>query len=297
MGIANSMKELTQDIISSSEERTDKLFKLKKEAKELRRDATGMVKDFSTSRRAASRQLRQQLAQSKADLSKQVEESRDNAKKLIKDFGDSRKQSGAQLRKELAQNDSERKKQVQGLIEDFKELRHDASYHLGKELAESKAQMKSAVRETLADAGSLIKGYHSSRRTMGARLKNDLGKDRNGRKTEVRGMLGEFKKAQREVTADLNKATDSWKEMTLTIHHKKAHGRALPGTGTPAGIAPDLKEKLLSIINQQDNGGITLSEVADTLGVATVTLSKAAKTLQEEGNIRREGRLYFSLNK
>lgn len=304
MGIATGMKALTQDILSSSEERTDKLLKLKKEAKELRQEATGMVKDFSTSRRAASRQLRQQLAQSKADMSKQVAEIKDDAQKLIKGFSDSRKEGGTQLRKELAQgtsrlaqNERERKKQVQDLMEGFQESRHDASYELNKELAESKAQTKSAVRETLADAGSLIKGYHSSRRTMGARLKNDLGKDRNGRKTEVKGMLGDFDKAQGEVIADLNKASDSWKEMTSTIHHKKARGKTLPVTGTPAEVTPDLKEKLLSIINQQDNGGITLSEVAETLGMATVVLSKAVKALCDEGTVRREGKLYFSVNK
>ena len=296
MGIATSMKELTQDILSSSEDRADGLAKLKKQTSVLRREAKDMVKDFSASHHETSRQLKRRLAQSNADMKKQGMASREEAQNLIKGFQAERKESGTQLRKELAQNERECKKQVQDLMEGFQESRHDASYHLSKELAESKAKIKSEVWEVLADVDALIKDYQSSRRTMGAQLKNDLSKDRVGRKAEVEEMLGDFQKDRAEVRADLNQASDTWREMALTICTEKAGGAELPEVKkeTPAGISTDLKEKLFSIINRHNNGGITLSEVADTLGVATVTLSKAARTLQEEGKVRRIGKVYYS---
>lgn len=298
MVIATSMKELTQDIMSSSEDRAEKLTELKRETRALRQEAAGMLKDFSTSRREASRHLRRQLAQSNI-------ESRDEAQNLIKGFQASRKENGAQLRKGLAQgrknlvqNEKKRKQQVGNLLEDFQSSRQETSAQLRKDLVRGKAKLKSDVRDTLADAEALIKDYQSSRQTMGTRLKNDLGKDREGRKAEVEGIRGDFRRVQAELRADLNKASDAWRGMASAIRTKSAGGKTLPEakTQTPAGIAPDLREKLLSIVNQH-GGGLTLSEVAETLGLATVVLGKAAKALLEQGKVRKKGKLYFPVSK
>jgi len=301
MAIATSMKELTQDILSSSEVRGGKLTELKEETRTLRREAVGMVKDFSTSRSKASRQLRQQLAQSTTDRRKQVMESRDDAQNLLKGFQASRQDSGAQLRQELAQgrkdlvqNEKERKQEVGNLLDNFQNSRQETNAQLRKDLAEGKAKMKSEVKETLADAEALISDYQSSRRTMSAHLKNDLSKNRDARKAAVETMRHDFRSVQSEVRADLNKAADAWQGMASTIRTKRAGGKTLPEVKaeTLAETVPDVREKLLSIINQHV-GGITLSEVAKILGMATVVLGKAAKTLQEEAKIRREGKLYF----
>jgi hypothetical protein len=105
-----------------------------------------------------------------------------------------------------------------------------------------------------------------------------------------------FRKAQTEVQADLKGASDAWEEMTSTIRTKSVTSKAMLKTEakTPAKIAPDLKEKLLSIVNQHI-GGITLSEAAETLGLATIALGKAAKALLEQGKIRKEEKIYFPI--
>lgn len=182
------------------------------------------------------------------------------------------------------------------LLEDFQNSRQEASAQLRNDLARDRAKISSEVKAELAGADALIKDYQSSRRMMGTQLKKELTRDRDERNVEVGGMLGDFRQARAEVRADLNKASQSWRGMASARRNKGNGGKTSPGVETEISteISPDLKEKLFSIINQHNNGGITLSEVADTLGVATVTLSKAARTLQEEGKVRREGKLYFS---
>ena len=294
MGIATGMKALTQNILSSSEERAEEITKIKEETSTLRQEAVDMVKDFSISRGETSRQLRRELAQSNTDRRKGVMQSRKNAQSLIHGFHDSRRESGDQLRKELAQgpkllvqNERKRKQQVGKMLDAFQSSREETGAELRKDLAEGKAKMKLEVK-------TLINGYQSSRQTMGAQLKNDLGKDRDERKADVEGMRNGFRKAQTEVQADLKGASDAWKEMGSAIRKKTSGGKVSTEVQAemPVEITPNLKEKLLSIINQHA-GGITLSEVAKELGLVTIVLGKAAKVLLEQGKVRREEKIYF----
>jgi hypothetical protein len=301
MEMANRMKELTQNILSSSEERAEEITKIKEETSTLRQEAVDMVKDFSISRGETSRQLRRELAQSNTDRRKGVMQSRKNAQSLIQGFHDSRRESGDQLRKELAQgskllvqNEKKRKQEVEKMLDAFQGSREETGAELRKDLAEGKAKMKLEVKETLTDAKTLINGYQSSRRTMGAELKNDLGKDRDERKADVEGMRQGFRQARKEVQADLKGASDAWKEMGSAIRKKTSGGKAAPEVRAemPVEITPNLEEKLLSIINQHVEG-ITLSGVAKELGIVTIVLGKAAKVLLEQGKVRREEKVYF----
>jgi hypothetical protein len=301
MGIATGMKELTQDILSSSERRAEELTRIKGETSTLRQEAVDMVRDFSISRGETSRQLRRELAQSNTDRRKEVIQSRKDAQRLIQGFHDSRRESADQLRKELTQgskllvqNEKKRKQEVGMMLDAFQGSREETGNELRKDLAEGKVKMKLEVKETLADAKALINSYQSSRRTMGAQLKDDLGKDRDERKSDVEGMRHGFRKAQAEVQADLKTASDAWRGMGSAIRPKTAKSKTMPQTKakSPAEIAPDLKEKLLSIVNQHV-GGITLSEAAETLGLATIALGKAAKVLLEQGKVRKEEKIYF----
>ncbi len=261
MELTNRMKELTQNILSSSEERAEELTKIKEGTDTLRQEAVDMVQDFHDSRRKSGEQLRKGLAQ------------------------------GSKL---LVQNEKKRKQEVEKMLDAFQSSREETGAELRKDLAEGKAKIELEVKEALADAKTLINGYQSSRQTMGAELKNDLGKDRDERKADVEGMRDGFRKAQTEVQADLKIASDAWKEMGSATRTKRVTSKAMPQTEakTPAEIAPDLKEKLLSIVNKHV-GGIALSEAAKTLGLATIALGKAAKVLLEQGKVRKEEKIYF----
>ena len=300
MGIAASMKELTQDIISSSEERAEELTKIREDTNTLRQDAVDMVKEFAISRDETSRQLKRELSQSVTDRRKGVIHSRKDAQKLIQGFHDSRRESGEQLRKELTQgskllvqNEKKRKQQVEGMLGTFRSSREETGAELKRDLAEGKAKMQLEVKEALADAEILISGYQSSRRTMGAELKNGLGKDRDERKTDVEGMRDSFRKAQAEVRSDLKESSDTWKGMSSPILKKTSGSKA--ALKMPVETPPNLAEKLVSIINQHAEG-INLSAAAKELGIATIVLGKAAKVLLEQGRVRKEERIYFPAN-
>ncbi len=202
MEITNRMKELTQDILSSSEERAEELTKIKEETNTLRQEAVDMIKDFSISRGETSRQLRQELAQSNTDRRKEVMQSRKNAQSLIRDFHHSRRKSWSSncvknwLRAvnfwfKMKRNAN---KKWEKCWTTFQDSREEAAAELKKDLSEGKAKMKSEVKETLAAAKDLINGFQSSRRTMGTELQKDLGKSRDERKADVEGMRQDFRR-------------------------------------------------------------------------------------------------------
>jgi hypothetical protein len=257
MEMADSMKDLTQDILSSSEKRAEELTKLKGETSTLRQEAADMVKDFSAARGDSSRRLRKDLAQ------------------------------GSKL---LVQNEKKRKQEVGKMLAAFQSSRQESGAELRKELSEGKAKTILEVKEALADARTLINGYQFSRQTMGVELKKDLGKSRDEMKADVEGMRDGFRQAQAEVQADLKGAADAWTEMGSVMRKKTPGGKAAPEI--PVEIPPNLEEKLLSIINQHAEG-ITLSEVAKELGIVTIVLGKAAKVLLEQGKVRKEEKIYF----
>ena len=257
MEMANNMKELTQNILSSSEERAEELTKIKEGTNTLRKEAVDMVQDFHDSRRKSGEQLRKGLAQ------------------------------GSKL---LVQNEKKRKQEVGKMLGTFQKSREETGAELRKNLAEGQAEIKSDVKEALTGARTLINDFQSTRQQMATELKNDLDKSRGERQADVEGMRDDFRKAQTEVQADLKGASDAWKEMGSTMRKKTSGGKA--AQGIPVDIPPNLEEKLLSIVNQHAEG-ITLSEVAKELGIVTIVLGKAAKVLLEQDKVRKEGKTYF----
>jgi seryl-tRNA synthetase len=151
----------------------------------------------------------------------------------------------------------------------------------------------------LTDAQGLIKDFQSARNEMSSELKKDLHQGVESRKSEVKQMLGDFDKAQTEIRKDLKEAHDAWQEL---ISKKKALVKAPPKVKkveeerveipVAEEEVPDWEKKLLTAIRENPNG-ITLVEVAESLGVAPVVLGRASRSLLEKGEIRKEEKLYF----
>ena len=55
---------------------------------------------------------------------------------------------------------------------------------------------------------------------------------------------------------------------------------------------PDLEANLLAAIRKHPMG-ITLAEVAESLGVVPIVLGRAARSLLEKGKIRKRNKIYF----
>lgn len=269
MGIASSMRELTQDITWSHENRVKTLLEIKEEARHVTGDARNLIKDFQTSRAAAGVQLRKDLSRDKASRKSDVKKMLGDARRDINAFQSQRKEAGTKLRKELAQ---------------------------------SQASRKSEVAELLKSAQDIITDIGKSRQETGKKLRNDLAKGRADRESEVKEMRSEFAKSRAEVRGDIDAARAAWQELTRGAKKVAAAPEPAKVKIKEAPVAkeappaeqetPNLESELLAVVERHPEGA-TLVEIAEHLGVVPVVLGRAAKKLLDDGKLRKEDKTYF----
>ena len=307
MGIASSMRDLAQNIAFSHEDRTKTVLEIREEAERVTGDARELIRGFQGSRSKSGAQLRKDLAKDKASRKSDVKEMLGDARELIEGFQTSRRKEGAQLHKELAQGLAERRSDVnniladaQQIIRDYQSRRKETGSKLRDELAQSHASRESEVGGLLKSAQDLVTDLGKSRQETGEKLRKDLAKGRDDRESGVKEMRSEFRKSHAEVRSDIDEARAAWQELTRGV--KKATVKATPKV-VKAQVAkavsseeetPDLEAKLLAAINEHPKG-ITLTEVAESLGVATIVFGRAARKLVNEWRVRKENKTYFPI--
>lgn len=270
MVIASGMKELTQDIASSHGNRMERVGNIKEEAKQVRTEAQDLIEGFQTSRQQAGVELRKDLAKETTHRKSEVKTTLEDAQSTIKGFRSQRKNTRAKLRKELAQ---------------------------------SGASNRSEVRQLRKDAQNLIKDFKGSREKAGDELRKDLAEGRADRESEVNKMRNDFRHDQSEVREELEEAASAWQALTKTTQVKRTGVKVRAKVKPPVAEEkvevfvteeeiPDLEAKLLAAINEHSSG-ITLTEVAENLGVVPIVLGRASRSLLEKGKILKEDKLYF----
>lgn len=302
MGIASSMKELVEGIVSSHEDRTKTVIEIKRDAKRITEDTRALLKDFRTSRSGASAELRKDLARDKINRKSDVKRTLVDAAELIKGFHASREKQTTQLRKGLAKEAVERRAEVNTIRGDARKTmrtlgsrRKEASGNLREELAQTRSSRESEVEELLKDARDLVKEFAESREEAEKTLRKDLARGRTARESEVKAirtgvdeMRTGFRQSQARVKVDINAARDVWQELT---HSTLAKQSAIK-TNTAEGENPDMEAKLLAAIAKHPHG-ITLTEVADGLSVVPIVLGRVSRRLVDEGKIRKQDKTYF----
>jgi len=270
MGIAAGMKDIVQDIVSSRGARVAEVKGLKKEANE-------MLGSFKASHNKMGAQLRRELADDKAEMGTEV-------KAMQSGFQSSRKEMSSVLKKDLAEHTQAVRGEVARLRQEMGASHQDMSAKLRKNLAQGAAARKSEVHVMLND-------FQRAHNQMGTQLRKELADNDRGIKSEVVGM-------RQETKADLREARTAWQELTRGV--KKATVKATPeavkAEVTKAAPVeeetPDLEAKLLAAIREHPEG-ITLTEVAKSLGVASIVFGRAARKLVDEGRVRKEDKAYF----
>ena len=293
MGIGSAMKELVQDIASSRKDRVERVSEIKEEAKQVRGAAQDLIRTFQSSRKQGGVQLRKGLARDKASRKSGVTG-------MLKDLRNSRREEGARRRQELAHAAAELRSEVKGMLEVFCSDRKETGSELRKELAESRSTSKSEVSELLKKAQDLIRDFKGSRKKMGSELRRELAQSTADRKSEVKKMRHEFGRAQAEVRGDLKEARVAWQGLATTKGARVKVPKVKPPVAEEEKVEvpiaeegiPDLEAKLLAAISEHPQG-ITLAEVAESLGVAPIVLGRASRSLLEKGKIRKEEKLYF----
>jgi hypothetical protein len=314
MTIAAGMKDIVQDIVSSREVRVAEVKGLKKEANE-------MLGSFEASHKKMSAQLRQDLAQDKAKMRGEVKAMRSGLAQgaaaresevhvMLNDFRNSHQQMGAQQRKELAQHKAEvraevktmrsglaqgvaaRESEVHVMLNDFQGSRQQMGAQQRKELAQHKAEvgaevktMRSGLAQGVAARKSEVKGmlndFQGSRQQMSAQQKKLLADYDRGIKSEVAGM-------RQETIADLREARTAWQALASNGQAKGGGAEILPKWEAPPH---NVEAELLAAVIEHPKG-ITLTEVADNLGIAPIVLGRASKSLLDKKLIRKKHKLY-----
>ncbi len=270
MGIAAGMKDIVQDIVSSRDTRVA-------EVKGLRKEANEMLGSFKASHKKMGVQLRRELAGDKAKMGAEVTAMRSG-------FQNSRKEMSSVLKKDLAEHTQAVRGEVARLRQEIGASHQDMSAKLRKNLAQGLAARKSEVHVILND-------FQRAHNQMGTQLRKELADNDRGIKSEVAGM-------RQETKADLGEARTAWQELTRGV--KKAAVKATPKvvraevekTALKQEETPDLETKLLAAIREHPEG-ITLTEVAESLGVAPIVFGRVSRRLIDEGKIRKEDKAYF----
>jgi uncharacterized protein YicC (UPF0701 family) len=317
MGIALGMKELTQDIASSYDNRAKCVELIKEEAKQVIRESQILIEDFRLSRKETSAQLRSYLVQDMARRKSEVHQRLTNFEKL-------RKEEGAQMRKDLAQGVAERRSEVEEIkeetqqsVKNFHLLRKRMSLELNKELSKGREETKAEVEGLLKEAQELVEDFQKARKKSGDQLRKDLAKSRANRNLEVKEMRNDFRRAQAEIKEDLKEGAIAWQELARTMQEKRTGGRAkkvevsaeeeesspqaeaeeikieIEEAPEEKEEAPDLEAKVLATVLEHPEG-ITLTEMGVILDVVPIVLGRTVKKLVDEGKIRKdEDKKYF----
>ena len=259
MAITPGMKDIVQDIVSSHDERAAELGKSKDEVKE-------MLGSFHASHKKMGTQLRGDLAQDKAKVKSKVKAMRNG-------FQTEHKEMGSALCKDLAWHTETIRGETAKTRQETRATHKEMSTELKKSLAQGVATRKS-------DGKGMLSGFHGSHKQMGTQVRKELADYDRGMKSEVAGM-------RQETKADLKEARTTWQGMAHAMEAKSVGVRV-----ASAVEFPDSEAKLLAAINEHP-GGVTLTEMAESLGVVPIVLGRASRSLLTKGKIRKEGKSYF----
>jgi len=260
MGIAAGMKVITQDIVSSHEDRMKRIGEIREEVNQARGEAQSLMIDLEASHEEMSQELRKGLAQGEAE----------------------RKQTSAKLKTDLVQGVTNLKSEVNGMRNGFQTSHNKMGTQLRKDLAQGAAACKSEVKGILND-------FRKSRQQTGVQLRKELAAYDRGIESEVAGI-------RQETRGDLREARTAWQGLASTMPAKRS-GAEIPQEAETLAAEEtiDLEAKMLAAVNEHPEG-MTLADVADSLGVAPVVLGRAVKSLVDKAEIRKEEKLYFPVS-
>lgn len=169
MGIADDMKNLTQDIAESYHARIRDIAALKKEtAASLANGEAQRLNDF----KAMNAEIKKAVAGVKKDTSK-----------LLKDFDTTHAEMSAQLKDALAKGESQR-------LDDFKAMN---------------AETKKAVAGIKKHTSKLLKDFDTTHAEMSAQLKTNLAENVKERMAEISKMLKDFQAEREKMAAEWQK--------------------------------------------------------------------------------------------
>ena len=300
------MEKITEDFITSYEERLKSLKEITGEAKAARDNTRTLLHNFRTSRQQEGTKLVQELSREKRELALEAKQRHFDTGKLVGNLKERRRDGAAQEKARREEATSGRKSEVKKILgttaETIKGLsasRQETKKRMHHEMSESRAAARSDTSKIREAAREMVNGFNNSRKERGDQLKKDLAGNREKRQADLREMRQGFARTRADVHASRTEDAAAWREMEDVIKGRKGGLKEVAKTGKEkaawagAETAPNLEARMLARIVEHPNGGVTLTEIAESLGVVPIVLGRAAKSLIEKGKIRKEDKLYF----
>jgi gas vesicle protein len=281
MGIADSMKEITEDIITSYDVRV-------KAVGDLSADTHKTLKGFSSDRKKMGKEQAKTLSNFVNDLTRNVGD-------MLKGFQKNHKQMSNDQAKSLADFVENLANDVGSMLNGFQKDRGKMSKELKNKLAKEVKEIETYVKKRL-------KEFNEAHTEMSDALKMSLAKYVSDIASGVKKLLGEY-------SSDMKKAANAWQGMSKTIARARKGRAEVPKVEAKVKVRPvkeaveeveevppeiDIEEKVLEFINRHPEG-VKVSDMEEPIGVARTRLGVIAKRLLDEGRVRKEENLYFPL--
>jgi len=301
MGIAEDIKNLGEDIVTSYDMRVKAIGVLVK-------DTHNMLKGFQTEHKEMSDKLKADLAKGEenrlknfkammAEIQKFVSDIAEEVSAMIKRFQEEHKAMANEQRKNLEKGEGDRLKAFNSMMakiqKGIKEIETYVKNKL-KEFSDAHADMSEELKKALAKyVDDMVK---ATKKLMG-----DIQKRQEERNAEVADLLEAFK-TERE------KMAGNWQALTATMAKKRgimpkveAEVRVRPVKEAieeveEEEVTPEMKleKKVLKFIEKHTKG-VKVGDMEEPLGVARTRLGVIAKKLLDEGKVRKEENMYFPL--
>ncbi|PIP12109.1 MAG: hypothetical protein COT45_02105 [bacterium (Candidatus Stahlbacteria) CG08_land_8_20_14_0_20_40_26] len=260
MGIAEDFERLTEDFVSSYDERMAVLNGIKKDTRALLASAQDLLAQFEKARNKMGTELRKTLERDNTAM-------QDEVKRLMKGFASER--------------DAMAKAQKDTLLKGVVELRDEVSTMLDG-FTKARGEMARALRSGLAKD----KKDRS----------NEVARLLDGFRREQKILIDELKKtnaAWNKLVSEMAKKRGTPVKPVVKPRppKPKVEEKVVPEVEE---VKPEetLEEGILRIVNSNPDG-IVLRDIGDSLGLAPIRLARTIKALVDEGKIRKEDNLYY----
>jgi predicted component of viral defense system (DUF524 family) len=281
MGIADSMKVITENIIASYDVRVKAL-------NDLEADTRKTLKGVASDRKKMAKEQAESLVNFVNDLTKNVGD-------MLKGFRKKHKQMSNEQAKSLTDFVTNLTNDVSSMLSGFQKDRGKMSKELKNKLAKEVKEIEIYVKKRL-------KEFNEALAEMSDDLKESLAKYVGDIVKSVKKLLGEY-------SLDMKKAANAWQGMSKTIARARKGRAEVPKVEAKVKVRPvkeaveeveevppeiDIEEKVLEFINRHPEG-VKVSDMEEPIGVARTRLGVIAKRLLDEDRVRKEENLYFPL--
>jgi len=307
MGISD-MKNLSEDIVSSYDVRVKAIGTLVN-------NVHRTLKGFSTDRKKMANEQAKALKDFVNELSNSVGKMIEGIQKGHKEMADKLNADLAKGEEERLKGEEERLKGEEERLKDFKNMMAD---------------IQKAVKEIKTYVKNKLKEFSDAHADMSEELKKELAKYVNDLVNTTKELMGNNKKLmgniqarQKERNAEVadlleafkterEKMAANWQALTAKMAKKRG---IKPEVEVEVKVRPveeaveevveeveaeevppeiSLEDRVLEFIERHPEG-VRVGNMEDPLGVTKLRLGKIAKSLLNEGKVRKEDNLYFPL--